>query len=383
MTSSSVDRSVSSLTSILGPAVAFVLAVGCSSGGGVTPGSGGSIAGGTSSNGGSAAKGGTTSNGGTTPSGGTTGTGGTTVNGGTTGKGGTTSTGGGTPSGGVSSSGGTLGRGGVPGSGGAGKGGGTGSGGVPGAGGISGRDGGPGGGGAPDSGGAVIDGGTSTVNCSATMPTGGNTYTGTNVNGTVNGLNYGIWTNGSGGSITVFPTAHAFSTTWSNSQDFLAHLGLDFNSSKSYTAYGTITANYVEVKSGTAGGFSMIGMYGWTHSPCVEWYINEDSWNGLNARGTITATIDGSTYYLSTVTTTGTGGANACESGHTGSWTQMISTRKTARQCGTVTVSDHFAAWAAQGWNLGTLSSVHINVEVGGGTGSIQFPVAEVTTTSK
>jgi hypothetical protein len=45
-------------------------------------------------------------------------------------------------------------------------------------------------------------------------------------------------------------------------------------------------------------------------------------------------------------------------------------------------VSDHFKAWAAQGWNVGSLASVHINIEVGGGAGSIQFPVANVTTTS-
>jgi len=215
------------------------------------------------------------------------------------------------------------------------------------------------------------------------MPTGGTTRTGTNVNGTSNGLNYGIWTNGSGGSITVFPNAHAFSAAWNNSQDFLAHVGLDFNSSKDYTAYGTIAAEYVEKKTGTAGGYSFIGMYGWMHNPCIEWYINEDSFNGLNAKGNVTATIDGGTYYLSKVTTTGTGGANACEAGHTGSWTQLISTRKTARQCGVVTVSDHFAEWAKQGWSLGTLSSVHINVEAGGGSGSIDFPIANVTTTSK
>ena len=236
-------------------------------------------------------------------------------------------------------------------------------------------------GGAATGGGAT--GGGSTVDCSATMPTGGNTYTGTNVWGTVNGLNYGIWTNGSGGSITVFPNAHAFSAAWSNSQNFLAHLGLDFNGSKSYTAYGTITAQFVESKSGTAGSFSMIGMYGWMHNPCIEWYIDEDSFNGLYGSGSVTATIDGATYYLRTNTTTGTGGANACESGHTGPWTQMHSTRQAARQCGTVTVSDHFAAWANQGWTLGNLTSVHINVEVGGGTGTIHFPVADVTTTSQ
>jgi len=239
-------------------------------------------------------------------------------------------------------------------------------------------------GGASNGGGSATAGSTSTgPDCSAIMPTtGGTTKTGTNVNGSINGQNYGIWTNGSGGSITVFSGVNAFSTSWSNSQDFLAHLGLDFNPAKVYTAYGTITAQYVEKKSGTAGGFSMIGMYGWMHSPCIEWYINEDSWNGLGGSGT-TVTIDGAPYMIRSVTTTGTGGANACESGHTGSWTQLISTRKTARQCGTVTVSDHFAAWEKQGWALGTLTSVHINVEVGGGTGQIDFPVANVTTTTK
>ena len=94
-------------------------------------------------------------------------------------------------------------------------------------------------GGTPGIGGSGTDGGV-TVDCSATLPTGGTTYTGTNINGSADGLGYGIWTNGSGGSITVFPNAHAFSTSWNNSQDFLAHLGLDFNAPKVYTSYGTI-----------------------------------------------------------------------------------------------------------------------------------------------
>jgi endo-1,4-beta-xylanase len=119
------------------------------------------------------------------------------------------------------------------------------------------------------------------------------------------------------------------------------------------------------------------------HSPCIEWYINEDSFGTLYHSGGVTAVIDGATYYLTTSQTNGTGGANACESGHTGAWTNITSTRMSAHSCGVVTVSDHFAAWAKQGWSLGTLASVHINVEVGGGNGSIQFPVANVTTTSK
>jgi hypothetical protein len=202
------------------------------------------------------------------------------------------------------------------------------------------------------------------------------------VSGKAYGLNYGGWTNGSGGTITYFTSAHAFAATWSStgSNDFLAHLGLDFSPVKAYP-YGKIVAEFVETKTANPlPSYSMIGMYGWMHNPCVEWYINEDSFGNLQ-RSSTTATIDGTTYYLTTNTTTGTGG-NACESGHTGAWVQMSSHRSSKRQCGTITLSDHFAAWVAQGWSLGSLASAYINVETGSGVGSIQFPVANVTLTS-
>jgi hypothetical protein len=209
---------------------------------------------------------------------------------------------------------------------------------------------------------------------------GGKTYSGANVNVVFDGVSYGIWSNGKGGTITVFPELHAFSASWSESQNLLAHAGLDYKSPKKFAELGTIVAEFSESKSGDAGGFSMIGVYGWTQSPCVEWYIDEDSWQGLPAKGGVTATIDGATYTLSTSTTTGTGGANACETGHTGGWTQMVSVRKGKRSCGAVTVSDHFAAWEAQGWKLGVVTSIHVNSEVGGGTGKIDFPFAKITT---
>jgi hypothetical protein len=121
-------------------------------------------------------------------------------------------------------------------------------------------------------------------------------------------------------------------------------------------------------------------MYGWLQNPCVEWYVIDDSFQTMpTSKSSVTATIDGGTYYLIQRTTTGTAGANAC-SGSVSSWMQMLSVRSTARQCGTITVSDHFAAWANQGWSVGNVSSIHINVEVGGGTGSIEFPTASVST---
>ena len=298
---------------------------------------------------------------------------------------------GGAPGTGGAATGGKAATGGAPGAGGAATGGKAATGGAPGTGGAAtggkSATGGSGAAGGAATGGAAAGGGTSQdPDCATPMPTDGTThqYSGnwSSDNGTVNGVGWGMWAvSGTVASMTVSSNARAFSATWSSTTDFLAHVGLDWSSPKAYTTLGTITAQFVESKSGTAGSWSAIGIYGWMHSPCVEWYINEDSFGTLFCNGT-TVTIDGADYCIVTSTTTGTGGANACESGHSGSWTNMTSTRKKARQCGTVTVSDHFAAWAKQGWSLGSLASVHINLEVGGGSGSIQFPVASVTTSN-
>ncbi|MGO9834458.1 MAG: glycoside hydrolase family 11 protein [Polyangiaceae bacterium] len=216
------------------------------------------------------------------------------------------------------------------------------------------------------------------------MPSGGNrtclSSSSQYAQGTADGLTWTEWTNGSGGCITTFSNADAYSGSWSDGGDYLARLGLNFSGNQSYTYYGTITAQFAESRTGSAGGYSSIGIYGWMWNPCVEYYIVEDSFNGLSTSN-VTTTIDGGTYYLSTNMTSGSGG-NSCEPGHTGGWTQMWSYRQTARQCGTITITDHFNAWKNQGWSLGDLSSAQVNVEVGGGTGSIDFTLANVTTTS-
>src|SRR6185312_11622460 len=153
--------------------------------------------------------GGSNGSGGFESSGGAIGSGGSSHSGGTTGTGGSTggSTGGNT--------GGTLGcggaRGGTTGTGMAGSTGTTGSGG----------------------GAAVM------LDCNATMPSGGTSHTG-NTQGTAAGMNWQLWSNGSGGSITTFSTP-AFSASWGpNSGDFLARIGLSWgNSGKAYTSLGT------------------------------------------------------------------------------------------------------------------------------------------------
>jgi hypothetical protein len=98
--------------------------------------------------------------------------------------------------------------------------------------------------------------------------------------------------------------------------------------------------------------------------------------NAYNASLKGTVAIDGENYKIFSNSTTGTGGSRC--SG-TSNWMQFWSIRQKARQCGTITITKHFDAWKAAGMTLGNLLEAKILVEVGGGTGSISFPVATVT----
>jgi len=77
--------------------------------------------------------------------------------------------------------------------------------------------------------------------------------------------------------------------------------------------------------------------------------------------------------------TTGTGGSR-CNG--INSWDQYYSVRKSARQCGIISISEHFDAWDRLGMPLGNLLEAKILIETGGGVGSADFPVAEVTATN-
>ena len=220
------------------------------------------------------------------------------------------------------------------------------------------------------------------LDCDAPMPTGGEPHNSANAQGKAGGLDWTIWSNGSAGTITTFDVP-AFSASWNNSGGLLARLGLQWDTSKTYDQYGTITAQFASKKTGTAGGYSYIGIYGWSVDPCVEFYIVDDSYNNLPFNPGMTElkgnpTIDGATYTMYTRQTTGTGGSK-CPG--VNSWIQFYSFRNTARACGTISVTEHFDWWAANGMTLGKMDQVQLMVEVGGGTGSIEFSTANVTTT--
>jgi len=220
------------------------------------------------------------------------------------------------------------------------------------------------------------------LDCNAAMPTGGTEHSGNGQGGSGN-LAWQIWSNVGTGNMTTFSTP-AFIASWNESGDYLGRIGYEWgNNAPAHDAHGTITAQFAAKKTGSGGGYSYIGMYGWTTDPCVEWYIVDDSYNNMpvnpgNTTNKGTVEIDGGSYIMYTRNTTGTGGSRC--SG-VSNWVQYYSVRTTARDCGVITVTDHFTAWEGLGMSLGNMLEVKILVEVGGGNGSVEFPIANVTTT--
>jgi hypothetical protein len=301
-------------------------------------------------------------------SGGGAGTDGGAGTGGVSGLGGATGTGG-------AGTGGLTGRGGITGTGG--SGGATGTGGRGGRGGTTGSGGGGSTGGGGASGGSTGGAGTSGTCTTPMVPSGGTSHCSSNQSGMVGTQQWTIWSSGSGGCLITYGSTAAFSASWNNSGDFLARVGLNLGSNKTYDQFGTIAADFAETKSGSGGGYSSIGVYGWSVSPLVEWYVTEDSYNGLGTSGTKkgTFTIEGEGTYNVYQRMQN----NQPSIQGTASFPQFISIRTSARTCGHISLTKHFEAWKGFGMTLGKMEEAKVLVEAGGGSGRIDFPTASVT----
>jgi endo-1,4-beta-xylanase len=379
-----------------GPADPSGSAPGSAGAGGGTAGATGSA--GTTGAGGSAAgtTGGSTSGAGGDAGGGGTSTAGTTGTAGSAGASGNAGTGGGTA--GSAGGGGTTGSGGR--GGGAGSSGGAGTGGTGGsaagaggtAGNATGGGGSSGGGGARGgssggggSGGAAGTGGTAPA-CPAMSPLAGGPRYCANGRGNVSGggYSYELWMEGPGsGCMTVHGVDGAFSANWSNVEDFLARVGLSFDQTKTPAQIGTITADFAETKTGGTDGLVYVGIYGWTIDPLREYYILDD-WGttmpaGVASDGTPrdhvgTITVDGATYEVWKKTRVN----KPAITGDNKTFDQYFSIRQTARQCGRISVSEHFTKWMGLGLPLGKLYEAKWLVEAQNTTGTISFTKATV-----
>lgn len=195
-----------------------------------------------------------------------------------------------------------------------------------------------------------------------------------------NGFNYELWKNGKGGKMTVYggDADCAFKAEWNNSNDYVARCGLfwgkEIENTPSYKDLdGDIHAEFSFTKTGKAYNYSFIGVYGWSKDPLVEFYISEDTYNSIaapwNTEKIGSAEIDGAIYnfYKGTMLN------NPSIFDDKKQFVQIFSIRQTKRQCGHISVSEHFKAWEKLGVKTGPLYDCKIVVETGGDVGSVDF----------
>jgi len=334
--------------------------------------------------GGAAGTGGTSiagSNGSGGVGGGSAGTGGVTGTGGVAGTGGASGTGGANSAGGSGGTAGSMDAGGTGGS--AATGGTGGSAGAGGARGGSTGTGGRGGAGGTGTAGAVGTGGGSSACAPATPPTGGTKYCSNSKGSAGGGYAYELWSSGQGtGCMTVYGVDAKFSANWSNVQDFLARIGLQFDQTKTPAQIGTISSDFAETKTGNTG-LIYVGIYGWTVSPLREYYIIDD-WGSSKPGDTAsdgtprthvgTITVDGDTYDVWKHTQTN----KPAITGNNQTFDQYFSVRQNARQCGHISISQHFSQWTNLGLQLGNLEEAKLLLEAQNNSGSVDFTTATV-----
>ena len=197
------------------------------------------------------------------------------------------------------------------------------------------------------------------------------------------GYTYELWGEGSGkGCMTVFGKDATFSATWTGVEDLLARVGRSFDKTKKHAQIGTISAKFAETKTGS-DGLVYIGVYGWTDGPLREFYILDD-WGEIKPAGTAsdgsprdfvgTILVDGGTYDVWKKTRMN----KPAITGDNMTFDQYFSIRQTARQCGTISVSEHFTKWEALGLSLGNLWEAKLLMEAQDSTGTIDFTTATV-----
>jgi len=242
-----------------------------------------------------------------------------------------------------------------------------------------------------------------------TKLTGGITFTGNSRgNKPLSGSPYGyeMWTQGGDNNKLIWfgpdqGGGAAFRAEWNNPDDFLGRVGFWWGRGEKHTKYKNMYADFNYTRSGrnTAGNYSYIGIYGWARNPdaekdedkLVEYYIVEDwfgnQWQADTAPMTTSTTggsilgaftVDGAVYGVIRNVRTQKPSIDG-----TKTFVQYFSVRQTPRQCGTISITEHFKQWERMGLPLGNMYEAKFLVEAGGGTGWLEFTYLKLTQEDK
>jgi len=168
----------------------------------------------------------------------------------------------------------------------------------------------------------------------------------------VNGYDYELWNQNKTGTANMTIAADGsgenggvYKCNWSGIENVLFRAGRKFGSTQTHSEIGTISIEY-NASSYAPNGNSYLSVYGWVVNPLIEYYI-VDSWGswrppGGSSKGQVT--IDDGTYDIYETTRT-----NQPSIQGTQTFQQYWSVRTTKRTNGTISVSEHFQAWANKG----------------------------------